>query len=451
MKQDFSSEALARRAIERRAVEAVVWGMPAVNADLMLQAMLKIGGKPNQIVYWRRPLDWRNQTLTPNPDAIYMIAFFDTKAGPVVLEIPPGDAEASLNGNVVTVWQTALEDVGLLGIDKGAGGKFVILPPGHTGDIPGGFVALPSDTFAGYALLRSNLKSHSEADVVKALAYGKRVQLYPLSQASNPPATAFVDATDVVFDATIPYDLRFFESLDRVIQHEPWIERDRAMTDPLGTIGISKGKRFAPDEATRETLSAAAAEARALLDERYDSGLPPFWEMSRWTLPAMPEAIEGQATTYAEREAYPVDARALAYTYIFVSVKRLGAGQFYLFSSRDRMGEPMDGAGTYRLTVPPHVPVQQYWSVTAYDRETHALIRNMAWASRSSQVPGLATNADGSIDVWLGPTAPPGKEANWIPTDPDRRFELIFRLFGPKKELFEKAWVLPDLERVPAA
>ena len=78
---------LGRRTIERRAVEAVIWGMPAVNYDLMLQQMLeKTGGKVNQIVYWGRPLDWHNQTLTPNPDALYFMAFYDTKdVGPVAV------------------------------------------------------------------------------------------------------------------------------------------------------------------------------------------------------------------------------------------------------------------------------------------------------------------------------------------------------------------------------
>src|SRR5262249_45605395 len=82
---------LTRRAIERRAVEAVIWGMPAVNFDLMYQAMVReTQGAYNQIVYWSRLPDWKNQTLTPNPDAIYLMPFFNTKdAGPVVLEIPP--------------------------------------------------------------------------------------------------------------------------------------------------------------------------------------------------------------------------------------------------------------------------------------------------------------------------------------------------------------------------
>src|SRR5690348_10090044 len=111
--QTLSDEELQNRSVQRRAVEAVVWGMPAVNADLMLQEMLsKTSGKVNQVIYWGRPLDWRNQTLTPNPDAIYFMAFFNTKeVGPVVIDVPPGDANGSLNGNIVTAWQTSLEDV----------------------------------------------------------------------------------------------------------------------------------------------------------------------------------------------------------------------------------------------------------------------------------------------------------------------------------------------------
>ena len=120
--QNFSADDLARRSIERRAIEAVIWGMPAVNTDLMRQQMLtKTAGKVGQVIYWGRPLDSRNQTLTPNPDALYFMTFFDTKDGPVVLDLPPGDANGSFNGNIVTVWQMPLEDAGLLGVDKGAG------------------------------------------------------------------------------------------------------------------------------------------------------------------------------------------------------------------------------------------------------------------------------------------------------------------------------------------
>src|SRR6478609_7695565 len=71
-------------------------------------------------------------------------------------------------------------------------------------------------------------------------------------------ATSFVDAVDEVYDATIPYDVRFFESLDRIVQAEPWLERDKAMIDQLRSIGIEKGKTFKPDAKTKDILNDAA-------------------------------------------------------------------------------------------------------------------------------------------------------------------------------------------------
>lgn len=66
---DSSTNDLSRQ-IQQRAVQAVIWGMPAVNYDLMMQEMLtKTSAKVGQVIYWGRPLDSKNQTLTPNPDA----------------------------------------------------------------------------------------------------------------------------------------------------------------------------------------------------------------------------------------------------------------------------------------------------------------------------------------------------------------------------------------------
>lgn len=133
----------------------------------------------------------------------------------------------------------------------------------------------------------------------------------------------------------------------------------------------------------------------------------------------------------------------------YFSVKKLGAGQFYLLSTTDSAGQSLDGKQTYRLTVAPDVPVEQYWSVTVYDRETHALVKNMARPSLASNNLDVKKNADGSTDVYFGPKAPAGKESNWVPTDPQRKFELLFRFYGPRPEFFEKKWQLKDVDKVP--
>lgn len=437
-----------RNAVERRAVETVIWGMPAVNYDLMRQAMLDTtSAKPNQILYWGRPLDWKNQTLTPNPDTLYFMTFFDTSDGPVVFEVPPADG-GSLNGNVVTVWQMPLEDVGLLGVDKGAGGKFAFVPPGWSGTLPEGVAPLRSDTAEGYALFRANLASHAPEDVAEAVAYGKQIKVYPLADAANPPDTIFVDAQDVLFDTTIRYDSSFFDHLDRIVQTQGWLDRDRAMIDSLATIGIRRGQPFRPDAETRATLDVAAVEAHAELAAAYERGWEPFFAGTHWRPAAPPVLVKATQEAYATPDSYPTDLRGMAYHYAYIGLKRLGVGQFYLIGIADREGNPLDGAASYHLTVPPDVPVEQYWSVTAYDRETHALIRHMDHASRSSQLAGLAKNPDGSVAIYFGPSAPAGHEANWIPTDPARGFELMFRLYGPTRALFDKTWALPDVERV---
>jgi len=432
-----------------RAIEAVIWGMPAANYDLMLQPALKAGAKENEIIYWSRPVDWHNQTLTPNPDALYFMIFFNTKqAGPLVIDVPPAD-EGSFAANIDTVWQMPLEDAGPYGADKGAGGKYLILPPGYTGTQPNGYIVVRSETFAGYALFRSNLASHGEADIAKAAKYGKRLKVYPLSQAANPPETRFTDAKDILYDSTIPYDLRFFQSLDRVVQTEPWQTRDKAMIDQLKSIGIEKGKPFNPDAKATAVLNGAAADARGVLDRMYDLGFPPFFTSSRWAVPAFPDLVKAGSSGYAETDIYPVDARALTYSIGYIGIKRLGTAQTYLIAGKDKDGNAMAGAKTYRLHVPPNVPVDLYWSVTAYDRETHALIKDMSRASRASNAAEVQTNPDGSTDIYFGPKAPEGKESNWVPTDPQRGFELLFRLYSPTKALFEKkVWTLPDVEKV---
>src|SRR5258707_37371 len=153
----FDVGEIAGQMLGHRAVEAVIWGMPAVTFDLLYRAMVQVGGAWNELVYWSRLISWKNQTLTPNPDVIYVFPFFDTKeAGPMVMEIPPADG-GSITGSVDDAWQSALEDVGPAGVDKGKGGKYLILPPDYKDGPPEGYIVLQSDTYRSYAILRSNL------------------------------------------------------------------------------------------------------------------------------------------------------------------------------------------------------------------------------------------------------------------------------------------------------
>lgn len=434
----------------QRATQAAIWGMPAVNYDLMRQQMLgKTQGKVNQVIYWGRPLDWHNQTLTPNPDTIYMMAFLNTRdAGPIVVEIPPASDAGSLNANFVNVWQMPLEDAGGHGIDQGKGVKLLLLPPGYEGKAPAGYEALRPGTYGSYALIRSNLKSHADADVAASIDYGKQVKVYPLSQAGKPPPTVFTDVAKVDFDSTIRYDASFFDNLNHVVQEEPWLERDRVMIDVLKSVGIEKGKPYAPSPELEQAQASGVKLAQQYLEGLYDAGFEPFYAGTHWTLPAQPDLVKAAQEGFNDPDAYPIDHRGLAYSYAFIGLKRMGAGQFYTIAIKDKDGKPFDGSKTYRLRVLANAPIEQYWSVTAYDRQTHALIRNVDRASRASNNTEVQKNPDGSVDLYIGAKAPAGKETNWIPTDPQRGFELMFRAYGPTKAFFDKQWKLEDAETV---
>jgi hypothetical protein len=66
---------------------------------------------------------------------------------------------------------------------------------------------------------------------------------------------------------------------------------------------------------------------------------------------------------------------------------------------------------------------------------------------RSSRLPDLLKNADGSVDIYFSPTAPKGFEKNWIPTVPAEAWFPLFRLYDPLEAYFDKSWPLPDIEK----
>jgi len=171
----------------------------------------------------------------------------------------------------------------------------------------------------------------------------------------------------------------------------------------------------------------------------------PFFPHTHWAVPASMQLIEAITSGFSNPDSYPEDDRGLAYTYAFFSARHLGAGQYYLMTVKDRDDDPFDGNKTYKLNVPANAPVRQYWSATIYDRETHAFIRNMDVVGCSSQKQGLQENNDGSVDIYFGPESPKGRESNWVPTNSNGGFEVLFRFYGPEKELFDKTWTMEDI------
>jgi hypothetical protein len=150
-----------------------------------------------------------------------------------------------------------------------------------------------------------------------------------------------------------------------------------AMIDQLKTIRLNK-EAIQPDAKLQQTLKEGIAEAHAWMDNQYDASFTATAEYpgGHWALPVSKDLIKATTDHFADTNVYPTDSRGIAYSYAFFSPRHLGAGQYYLFAIQDKDGNAFDGANSYRLHVPPNVPVKQYWSVTAYDRRHHGLIRD---------------------------------------------------------------------------
>lgn len=208
----LTSEDLNRRTIERRAVDAVIWGVPAVSLDMMRQAYFRDGkAQYNDIIWWPKGADWKNQSLATNTIVRYIYFFSNTtKSGPVVFELPPAVAGvAGFYGTIMDAWQVPLTDVGV----GGKGGKYLLLPPDYKGEVPSGYIPMRLKTYNSYTLVRSILASNSEEVVRTGDALVKKIKVYPLSEASSPPQQHFIDMTGILYSPAVPYNADFYVSL----------------------------------------------------------------------------------------------------------------------------------------------------------------------------------------------------------------------------------------------
>jgi hypothetical protein len=440
----LTSAKLHQRTVERRAVDAVIWGLPLVGEDSCKQAAFRDGKATyNDIVWWPTG-SWKNQSPTPNVNTRYLYFFCNTKQdGPVVVELPAAVPGASFYGTIEDAWYVPLTDIGF----EGKGGKYLVLPPNFQGEVPDGYTVVRPATYNTMTLLRSILDSGSAADLKAGNDLVQQVKVYPLSQAANPPAQRLLDMSDVMFNGLVNYDASFFTNLARVLNEETVQPRDLEMMGMLLPLGIEKGKPFNPDPATVALLNSAAKEALAWLMDKAATDVTPWWSDSQWCIPSppitMPTMFKWEMPSY-----FGVDARGIALSQYFCPTAKLGTGSFYFASFHDHAGNPLEGGNNYRLHVPADVPVSQFWSATVYSLKTSSFFLHATRLTLGSLDKDLKKNADGTVDVYFGPQPPAGQESNWLYTQPGQKWFPWFRVYGPEKGIFDKSFKLPDIELV---
>ncbi|WII71998.1 DUF1254 domain-containing protein [Bdellovibrio sp. 22V] len=437
--------ASTNKAFHETAVEAAIWGMPIVAMDAMRQAYLR-DAKANYNDVVQLPMTWKNQITTPNSSSIYLYINYNTKDGPVVIEIPAAEG-GGVFGAIDSAWQVPLADFGPKGLDKGKGGKYLILPPDYKGKVPAGYFQVKSDTFNGYSLIRAIPISTSKEDKEKVMTLVKKIRVYALAQASSPPNTRFIDMSEKLFDGIARYNETFYETLARMINEEPVLEHDKAMMRKLKSIGIEKGKPF-ESGSRREEWAAAIDEAHEFFKKQLLTKSVPWTRNRQWGMSEAGINAVKSGFTYKSGNKININDRAVTFFLACAPAKSMGDATVYLSAFKDGQNQVLDGSSVYRLRVPANVPVEQFWSVNVYDLDTAGFIREAPVVGIDSYNQKMSKNADGTTDIYFGPKPPTGKENNWIYTAPGKQWFTFFRFYGPKKAVQDKTWILPDIEKI---
>jgi hypothetical protein len=467
------------------AVDVYINSFQGASLQAFREGYLNAGVQDNQIIIWSNLMDAKSLALTANADVVYYIGFLDLTKGPMVVETPPGAL-----GTIDDMWFHWVIDFGAPGPDRGNGGRYLILPPGYDGPVPqGGFYVARARTNQVWIAGRSFLVKDDPkpaADLVKKIlkiyAYVSGAEGTSLAEILTgtvkpgkdvpPPPMRFVEGTGMSVNTIPPSDYTFYEMMDRVVQEQPASSLDAERMGQLASIGIVKGKKFAPDERMKKILTEAAAAGMAVsrtltYKARASEGFAYYpgsaWINSLWvggytfeTPPPMvtPEGVKPLPPTGATT----LNARTGSFYYgtgiTPAMIMRLtGVGSQYIWAFVDADKQDLDGAKTYKVALPKDIPEANFWSFTLYDNQTRSMLdtpqRYPRAGSQSYPSPAAEANADGSTTVYFGPTQPAGvKRGNWIQTMPGKGYNVMLRLYSPLEPFFVKTWRPSEIEPV---
>jgi len=465
-----TAQTLRDELLFQRATQTYLWALPLINTLGMQLGSEKVFGKGyNVLPIFKNRLDAKTLITTPNSDVIYALSYVDLgKDGPLVFEAPPG-----LQGILLDFWQRPIPvdggkffgDVGLPGPDAGKGGKMLILPLGYTGKVPEGYYVYRSGTNNVFVFLRTFYQDPK--NLTPAVALMEQTKIYPLNGQATAKPMQYPNASGVSANMLPASDGSAFDQLKQLVDSEGANLADSDGFGMLASIGIIKGKPFNPDAKTKAILDRAAKTAykmsRVIGFEDKTSGLDlhVYSDRTCWLnpfadgTPSNPGGVKNMVWQNVAG-AYPYldhDARIWMFTdYYSLSpgmVSQIpGKGAKYMIAFNDSKGAPLSGGSNYRINLPANIPAANFWSVTLYEAENASGLANGRPFPSLGSRDKPAQNADGSTDIYLGPKAPAGKEANWNATVPGKGYFVILRLYGPTENAINKSWKPGEVEKV---
>lgn len=413
------------------AADAYVWGLPLVVTMRTMQALAPATGV-NQLFAQQQLSDPTSRSVVaPNVDTLYDVAVLDLRNGPLVLTVPEIQ-DRYYAFQFLDMYTEAFAYVGTRATG-GAAGSSVIAPPGWDGELPPESELISAPTPLVFLLGRFLVFSADDLPATRDVM--ARVRLEPLEPLSGEPhsAASSLGAPPGTPQQVADAGAAFFDELgDALSVNPPASEADRAALERFAAIGVGPGRHPAADGTpeSRAALAKGVADGAARIKEGIASSTISVngWDTAR--------DLGRYGDDFLLRAA-------IAQSGWGANVREEAV---YLSSREDADGEAYSVTRDYVLHFDADElpPAKAFWSLTLYGPDMF-LVENAAERyAIGDRTPGLQFSSDGSLDIYLQQSPPPGRESNWLPT-PAGSFVLILRIFLPEPTVLDGTYRLPGV------
>ena len=399
---------------------AFVYTLPLVEIATTRQRGQGVGHRMGVFAHVRHLANHKHRAVTtPNNDTLYSTAQIDLSAGPVTITLPTtGERYFSL-----ALMDAYTNNFAILGTRTTGpeGGTFRLVGPGEAAE---GWNVIRAPTNHIWALARILVDGPHDLEAAREVQGGLSMQ----GPATEPPGPYAARSADW---------RAYFASAAALMAANPPPVTDLGILRTMAPLGLTDGfdpDRFSADEVAG--IEAGVAEARSAVRK---GGLGGASYVGGWSYPSARLGDFDQDYDY--RAAVALSGLAALPPAEAMYMRAQGQG--------DR--DLLDGTRAWRLHFPADrpLPVNSFWSLSLYeatdDGQFFFTDNPLDRYAIGDRTPGLKTNPDGSLDIWIGHADPgPERAANWLPA-PAGPFALFMRAYLPKPELLDGHYRLPPI------
>jgi hypothetical protein len=411
------------------AADAYVWGLPLVVTMRTMQTLAPAIGVNHLFAQQQLSDPATRVIVAPNVDTLYDVTVLDLSSGPVVLTVPE-IRDRYYTFEFLDMYTEAFAYVGTRATG-GAAGSWVIAPPGWDGALPPADHLISAPTPLVFVLGRFLVLSADDLPAARAVM--AQVRLEPLSPQSGEAGSAASSfgAPPGTPQSVADAGAAFFDELGDVLAiSPPASEADRAALARFAAIGIGPGQH----PATNATADSRAALAKGVIDGA---------ARVKQELSSSTDSVNGWES-HQHLGQYGDDFLLRAAIAQALWGANVPEEAVYARSTQDANGEAYSGARDYVLHFAAGAlpPAKAFWSLTLYAPDMFLFDNPAKRYAIGDRTPGLQANPDGSLDLYLQQSSPPGHESNWLPT-PAGGFVLMMRIYLPEPTVLDGTYRLP--------